>query len=396
MAGPTPFAAALKDLRERGADEGAMQCLITSAPDASDEDLASLATILAHSGHVSPPRAGSCDVASTGGPSSLSTLLSPLLLRTRGFSVPKVGVPGRPAGAIDVLATLRGFRSSLSNEEFLQHLSTVGFVHAAAGADLAPLDGALFAFRKRLHAIDSPPLAISSLLSKKLAVGLQSVVLEVRVWRGGNLGKDYTEARSHATRFNRIAALLGIDATCVLTDLESGPYQPYIGRGESLVALYEALGAEADPWLSEHRQLCAMLADCAPGPGRSANFGEAKAVLHAHLEAQGSSGIALTSRLAELAAQPRQVISAQREGPFAIDLDRVRAELVRAQVQSSQDDDPAGVKILVRPGEFVRKDRPLVQVRHASSGLLPALTTAIAGAIKTTTRTPILPPEIIR
>lgn len=392
----TRFTAALDDLRQRGPEEDAMQRVVGHAEEASDDDLALLAVTLAHSGRVLPPQPGSCDVASTGGPSSLTTLLSPLLLRTRGFAVPKVGVPGRPAGAIDVLATLRGFRSVLSGDEFLQHLAAIGYVHAAAGADLAPLDGSLFSYRKRMHAVDSPPLAIASLLSKKIAVGLTSVVLDVRVWRGGNLGKDQEAARSHARRFNRVAALLGIDATCVLTDLESGPYQPYIGRGESLIALCAALDREADPWLSEHGQLCLTLANCAQGGAHPADFGEAMGVLQRHLHAQGSSVVALRARVSELVVQPRQIISAQRDGPFAIDLDRVRAQLVAAQGESRQDDDPAGIRMLARPGEVVARDQPLVEVRHASSELLPSLATAIASFTSTAVGSMMTPPEIIR
>ncbi len=57
------------------------------------------------------------DVASTGGPSSLSTLLSPLFLRAGGAVVPKLGVPGRPAGGIDCLAQIPGYRTELSAQE---------------------------------------------------------------------------------------------------------------------------------------------------------------------------------------------------------------------------------------------------------------------------------------
>jgi len=74
----------------------------------SDADLASLATLLAQSGRIrsSPVHSETADIASTGGPSSLATLLSPLYLRSFGYCVPKLGVAGRPAGGIDVMAQL--------------------------------------------------------------------------------------------------------------------------------------------------------------------------------------------------------------------------------------------------------------------------------------------------
>src|SRR5271170_4830986 len=75
-----------------------------------DEHIAQLAMVLAESGHVVRPQGGvtHADVASTGGPSSLSTLLCPLFLRSFGSTVPKLGVSGRPAGAVDVLAQIPG------------------------------------------------------------------------------------------------------------------------------------------------------------------------------------------------------------------------------------------------------------------------------------------------
>lgn len=69
------------------------------------EEVASLAVKMANSGALLPASpSATADVASTGGPSSLSTLICPLFLNLKGFTIPKLSVPGRPAGGIDVLA----------------------------------------------------------------------------------------------------------------------------------------------------------------------------------------------------------------------------------------------------------------------------------------------------
>ena len=76
-----------------------------------DEEIVELANIYAESG-ITIKRNSSktkVDIASTGGPSSLSTILTPLILKSLGAEIPKLGVPGRPAGGIDILYQLKGF-----------------------------------------------------------------------------------------------------------------------------------------------------------------------------------------------------------------------------------------------------------------------------------------------
>src|SRR5690348_1284014 len=89
---------------ESNASVANMQAVVdaVTAGCVTDADLASLSSTLARSGEQKrfPSNVHTADIASTGGPSSLSTLLGPLYLRALGFHVPKLGVPGRPAGGI--------------------------------------------------------------------------------------------------------------------------------------------------------------------------------------------------------------------------------------------------------------------------------------------------------
>src|SRR5437868_1759275 len=93
------------------------------------EDMCRLADVLADSGTriASASECLAADVASTGAPGSLSTLLCPLYLRAREFVVPKLGVPGRPAGGIDVLAQLPGYRTNLSATDVRRVLDRCGY-----------------------------------------------------------------------------------------------------------------------------------------------------------------------------------------------------------------------------------------------------------------------------
>src|SRR5437868_14746215 len=106
----------------------------------SAEDMHRLNKLLASSGTVLTcnENGPTADVASTGGPASLSTLLCPLYLRSYGFVVPKLGVPGRPAGGIDVLAQLPGYRVDLSEADVRRVLERCGYAHFLAGTQFAP------------------------------------------------------------------------------------------------------------------------------------------------------------------------------------------------------------------------------------------------------------------
>jgi thymidine phosphorylase len=228
---------------------------------ASVEEIAELAVSLADSGErlAWPDVTKTSDVASTGGPGSLSTLLAPLALRAHGWQVIKLAVPGRPAGAIDTLSTLRGYRAHLAPDEVQRVAAACGFAHFLADARFAPLDAALFDYRRRIGALSVPSLAIASLLSKKIAVGVRAVGLDVRVGGHGNLGASVEEARRNASLFCQTAGRLGIRATAFISATPA-PAQPWVGRGKSLLALATEVGLRdgdaEDEWLSSHSTEC--------------------------------------------------------------------------------------------------------------------------------------------
>ena len=107
------------------------------AGDLDDAAIVDLAQTLANSGAILDLGARETgDVASTGGPSSLSTVLCPLFLRAQGKIVPKLGIPGRPAGGIDTLGIIPGYETELSLSRVLQVLDTCGYAHFAAGTQI--------------------------------------------------------------------------------------------------------------------------------------------------------------------------------------------------------------------------------------------------------------------
>lgn len=337
-----------------------------------DEDIAELARALAASGSRIAHNPRSADVASTGGPSSLSTLLCPLHLRCRGLIVPTLGVPGRPAGGIDVLQTIPGYQATLAPEAAEKALHVSGYVHLLADDRWAPLDAQLFAYRKRYGAQAVPVLVIASILAKRLAAGVVGAGLEIRVAPHGNFGADLAAARTNARRYNVVARLLDLKPVCGLTDA-TRPYQPYIGRGESLLALAEILAGRAQGWLADHAILCQRISDAVAsmlgaevtGPPAHAQLQRAHDAL---LEAHGAQPSAFLARVEIVRDARRSVILAERRGVVSYDLRRLRELLVARQLASlraseSGPPDPAGVILGAPAGAQIEAGEPVMWIR---------------------------------
>lgn len=356
--------------------DGLMQRLIdqVECDNPTDEDLAHLTIRLAESGEtlLPPNECTTADIASTGGPSSLSTLLCPLYLRALGFFVPKLGIPGRPAGGIDVLAQIPGYRTELTLKEADSVLRESGYVHFIASSSFAPLDAALYSFRKKTKKMNVPKLAIASLLAKKIAAGVSLAGLDVRVAPHGNFGKDFTTATEYSNQFCRVASLLGCKAICFLSDARS-PYQPFIGRGEALVAITRILNASADAWLSKHDDTCyAMVYELACLISRSNGIKRPSpdvllSVFGENLNRQGSSIESFIRYAKEIESSHIFEIKAPLTGFLHINLALLRDLIVNYQTLLVTSErpfaDPCGVILKSNHGTFLYKGDLIASVR---------------------------------
>jgi len=353
---------------------------------------AELAISLADSGRKLPRRSAlAADVASTGGPSSLSTLLCPLFLRAAGLEVPKLGVPGRPAGGIDCLAQIAGYKSGLTDQELGAVLRAAGYAHFLAAGRYAPLDARVFKLRQ-LHGFQEvPTLVAASLLSKKLAVGVATAGLDVRVAAHGNFGKSTEEAQANAEMYVEASNMLGLAGKPVLTD-GSVPYQPYIGRSEALAALGDVFSGNAGSWLHEHVELCRRLAIAATPVELSAAVETATPaslyrVFRQNIIAQGADEGAFCDVVRKVRQAVRYDVVAEQDGSVSISLDGVRQALTRAQAYagaaSHEFPDPAGITLRVRPGDTVTKGTVLASVRVDADYMRYSVLREIGEAVRT-------------
>lgn len=329
----------------------------------TDEGIARLAQLLAASGASLEPRDQSADLASTGGPGSISTIWGPAALVASGVPVAKLGVPGRPAGGIDVLMQIEGYRSDLDERAAETVLDLCGYVHILAGTRFAPMDAAMFAYRQKNGAQHIPALAIASLLSKKLATGTSNAGLEVRVGPYGNFGADRSAAVENAKRYCRVADLLGLRGVCFLTE-GTRLQQPYLGRGEALLALSSLIDGSEGDWLGQHVSDCERWCEKLVGKTRAPRVSIVRSMFD-NISAQGGDVNSLRDRAARVASGHRCAVTSNRAGTVQYSPGALRQAILTARRPDAVGtfDDSAGLILIARPGSMVDVGQPLVSVR---------------------------------
>lgn len=326
----------------------------------TDVEILFLAKGLSKSGHQINFKnlANICDIPSTGGPSSLSTLLCPLFLRILGNTVLKLGVPGRPAGGIDVLAQISGYNTNPNIDEVKRWIKSSGYVHFEASDRFAPLDAKLFQFRKENNLLNIPSLVIASILSKKLSVGLNYVGLDIRVSKFGNFGKTWDDARQNGRQFNRVANIAGIKSKCFITN-GSVPQQSYIGRGESLVAINKIFTNNIDSHLKKHIGQCFFMAYSTASEKNTDIFSinSIKEEFIKNLNIQGASFDSFKQIVNTTEENHKYQILALEEGILSVDLEKIRISIVKIQYQNNGTSypDPCGVILKAMPNEYICK-----------------------------------------
>jgi thymidine phosphorylase len=162
------------------------------------------------------------DKHSTGGVGDKITLPLAPLVAVFGVAVPQLSGRGlgHTGGTLDKLESIKGWRASISNEEFHSQLAAVGAVICAAGSGLAPADRKLYALRDVTGTVEAIPLIASSIMSKKIAEGTGSLVLDVKVGSGAFM-KDIEKARELAKVMVQLGQDAGVNTSALLTDMST-------------------------------------------------------------------------------------------------------------------------------------------------------------------------------
>jgi thymidine phosphorylase len=304
------------------------------------------------------------DKHSTGGVGDKITLPLAPLVASFGVAVPQLSGRGlgHTGGTLDKLESIPGWRASLSNEEFMAQLESVGAVVCAAGAGLAPADGKLYGLRDITATVDSIPLIASSIMSKKIAEGTAALVLDVKFGSGAFL-PDPALGRELAETMVRLGNDAGVATRALLTNM-TVPLGLAIGNANEVRESVDVLaGGGPSDVVALTVALAREMLDAAGIPdadvGAALADGRAMDTWRAMISAQGGDPDALLPVPRDthtVRAARSGVLVEQRALPFGIAAWRLGAGRARQQdpVQHA-----AGIDLHAKPGDTVVEGQPL-------------------------------------
>ncbi|MCW8927137.1 MAG: thymidine phosphorylase, partial [Xanthomonadales bacterium] len=160
------------------------------------------------------------DKHSTGGVGDLVSLVMAPMLAACGAYIPMISGHGlgHTGGTLDKLESIPGFNIKPSQQVFDSTVRQAGLAITGQGSELAPVDGRIYAIRDVTATVDSTPLIVASILSKKLAEGLDGLVLDIKTGSGAFM-RERNLARDLAANLIEVAAMAGLPARALITDM---------------------------------------------------------------------------------------------------------------------------------------------------------------------------------
>ena len=304
------------------------------------------------------------DKHSTGGVGDKITLPLAPLVAVFGVAVPQLSGRGlgHTGGTLDKLESISGWRANLSNDEMTRQLAEIGAVICAAGSGLAPADKKLYALRDVTGTVEAIPLIASSIMSKKIAEGTGSLVLDVKVGSGAFM-KDFATAKQLAEVLVQLGKDAGVNTSALLTDM-STPLGLKIGNALEVEESVEVLagGGPADVvelTVALATEMLSLAGVKDVDVAAALSDGRAMDKWRAMISAQGGDPDATLP-----AAKETQTVVAETEGVIT-ELDALSVGLAswRLGAGRARKEDPvqfgAGVTLHAQLGDTVKKGDPL-------------------------------------
>ena len=365
------------------------------------DDLTALTMAMARSGEMLDLSSLGCPVAdkhSTGGVGDKTTLVVAPVVAACGVPVAKMSGRGlgHTGGTIDKLESIPGFDSELTVARFLDVLRRCGLVLAGQSVDLAPADGKLYALRDVTGTVPSIPLIASSIMAKKLAIGSDAILLDVKVGRGAFM-RTMDDATALARTMVRIGTDAGKRTVAVISDMDR-PLGRAVGNALEVIEAIETLRGGGPPdlrtlALHEAAHLLVMTGaatNTAAGERMAADAiasGAALAAFATVVAAQGGDARTIDDP-ARLPHAPVVRTVAAPEAGYVADIEPLAIGHAAMRLGAGRERkgdviDPAvGIVLRATVGEYVEKGAPLLDIHAPSQTAADAIIADILAAYR--------------
>ena len=351
------------------------------------------------------------DKHSTGGVGDKTSLVLAPLVAACGANVPMMSGRGlgNTGGTLDKLESIPGFRVHLSEDEFRAALLKTRVGMIGQTADVAPADKTLYALRDVTATVECVPLITASILGKKLAEGIDSLVMDVKCGRGAFM-KTRDEARTLAQSIVRVAKLNGLRCEALITAMDC-PLGRAVGNSLEVIESIETLKGNGPDDLTELSVILAARMVRLSGIAATDAEAEAKVrtalssgkgleVFRAMVEQQGGDP-RIVDDYSLLPSTPRShEVLADRDG-FVADLNAealgtASMILGGGRMKASDSVDPAvGIVVRAKPGEEIRAGNSVLTIHYRDDSRLLEVLDRLKTAYTLTGVCPIVPPLVL-
>lgn len=304
------------------------------------------------------------DKHSTGGVGDKITLPLAPLVAVYGVAVPQLSGRGlgHTGGTLDKLEAIPGWQANISNERTIDILGSVGAVISAAGSGLAPADKKLYALRDTTSTVETIPLIASSIMSKKIAEGTGSLVLDVKVGSGAFM-KDIKQARELAEVMVGLGQDAGVTTSALLTNMDT-PLGLTVGNAceveESVEVLAGGGPADVVELTLELARVMLKNSGVDADPAEALKDGRAMDKWRQMISAQGGDPDAALP----VARESHTVLAPQSGTLTRLDALSVGVASWRLGAGRARKEDAvqlaAGIKLHAKPGDTVTEGQPLM------------------------------------
>ncbi len=343
------------------------------------------------------------DKHSTGGIGDKTSLILAPLLACCGLAVPMISGRGLgpTGGTLDKLEAIPGFRTNLDLAEIQKLTKRVGCVITGASDEIAPADQKLYALRDVTATVPSIPLITASIMSKKLAESLDALVLDVKCGSGAFM-KTLDRALALARSLVETGRRMGVKTSALVTDMN----QPLGRMAGNVVEVQECLDAlegngPADLWECTRELGAELLVLTGQQAGLAAArktlddqlaSGQAMEKFREMITAQGGNLDKLPTR-----AESHEISLDWSGYVHSIDTQWLGVAIIELgggrKVMTDKVDHTVGLEMLVRIGDHIEAEQPVVRVFASAEGLSRVRRTIAAAFTKSDK--PVIPPPLV-